>query len=101
MIHRELEQSNRVVERSAGAEIEKMLAGFHDSRRTLLMARHANIIGKPARELRRVDNCVIHIPGQGRPMQARFHVELARSVAVFTSNPQLCKGRILIEALMA
>src|SRR5436309_3030879 len=87
---RHLENGYRLVEPSARAEITDGLAGLENPCIISLMAPDTNIVCQPKRKFSRIDYGVVR-QTRSLPCTAFSHVQVTRTVAVFTTDSRLCE----------
>src|SRR5580704_3990307 len=88
------ENRKSVIERSAWTKVAMIFAGLQDAPIARLVARHADVVGEPGRELCRIHDRMA--AGIGRwSRHLHFHyVRFAWTVAIFAADGQLLKRRV-------
>ena|SRR6266700_4791375 len=99
-INRRFQKHSDFIQRSAWTKIGWRLAGLKSAIVTLV-AIHADVIGKPGGQFRRVHDRVIRSSAQDYACRPFSNVQFARAVTPFTTDTQLNDWRIFEQAFPA
>lgn len=91
-----LKNCDDIVQLSSRTEILVVLARLFHPDVASLVALHANVVGKPAGQMRRINNAAVDASGQRTRSPTFSDVQLAWTVTIFTTDRQLCKRRLLV-----
>src|SRR5213593_707740 len=92
-----LEDRDRLVQRSSRAKVGVIFSRLQYTRIPCLVTVHADVVGQPAGEPGRIDNCPVDRTRNRHTSSALLNMQLPGSVTVLTTDRELPECRVAVK----